>query len=92
MAEEEIQNAESLVYLGQSQKVSGELDSTGNKILIIHRTSSDEEKKSGKPKGLWCGQKILPFNECQSHTDSFITCPGCLKVIVIKHKSEQQLR
>ncbi len=50
-------------------------------MLIIHRTSSDKEKKSGKPKGLWCGQKVLPHTEAQAHTDSFVTCPGCKEKI-----------
>lgn len=51
-------------------------------MLIIHRTSSDKEKKSGKPKGLWCGQKVLPHTEAQAHTDSFVTCPGCKEKII----------
>lgn len=51
-------------------------------MLIIHRTSSDKEKKSGKPKGLWCGQKVLPYTEAQAHTDSFVTCSGCKEKII----------
>jgi len=50
-------------------------------MLIIHRTSSDKEKKTGKPKGLWCGQKVLPHTEAQARTDSFVTCLGCKEKI-----------
>ena len=46
-------------------------------VLIIHRTSSDEEKKTGKPKGLWCGQEVLPHTEAQTQTNSYVTCPRC---------------
>lgn len=51
-----------------------------NEKLIIHRTS-DKAKEPDAPKGLWCGQKVLPHTEAQSHTDSIVSCPGCLKVI-----------
>ena len=58
-------------------------------MLIIHRTSSDEEKKSGKPKGLWCGQKVLPHTEAQAHTDRIVTCPGCGEKIQESKKDER---
>jgi len=52
--------------------------------MIIHRTSSDREKKTGKPKGLWCGQEVMPHTEAQAHTDSFVNCPGCKEKIEIE--------
>ena len=50
--------------------------------LIVHRTSTDEEKQAGKPKGLWCGQTVLPSGEAHSTTDEHITCPACIMKIV----------
>ena len=46
--------------------------------LIIHRTSSEDEKKHGRPAGLWCGQEVLPHTEAQTHKDEEVTCQGCL--------------
>ena len=50
-------------------------------MFTIHRTSTDKEKSEGKPKGLWCGQKVLPHTEAQTHTDDMTTCIGCLSKI-----------
>lgn len=59
--------------------------------LIIHRTS-DKEKEIDTPKGLWCGQEVLPAEEAQTHTDSAVTCPGCLAVIAERKKREPPIK